>query len=651
MGAYGQLDRQIALLLAAITLGMLLRDAVRDLLPSDAGEFHFAAWNWGLAHPTGYPLYLVLGGIWQRLWNIFGISPAFSLNALSAVFAAGAAGLLYLLLQRWLPGPQFIARLAATLAVAFLVANPTVRTQSVQAEVYTLHLLFLIAILLAADRYLACVGTNAAPRRFALLALLVGLALTHHATTVLLLPPLAAWFFTARRTWWRPWRIWAWGLPAALLPLLLYLYIPLRSGPAASPWYHQRLGAEVLALYSGGAGAFLDFVSGRSISVGYNSLSAALGSVPTAAILWLRHYEWPGLLLAALGIFVLFRLRNWPLLVLTGSYFVIQQLFNLFYAIGDIFVYYIPLYLLATIWIAFGAAGIGAAFRWGSAGAVSDIEPRSGAAQAGTTAQALQRLGALLLVILFWLPLQLWTRYTPLIEQLQAESVAARGQWETILVANPPAGAVLVSNDRNEIVPLFYLQTIEQRAQGYTGLFPLIAPDARFADVGATVQTALEAQNGAAPGQPVYLIKDMPGLEARFTLAPAPPPLVAVTGPAATNPPAITIDAAYGPLRLLGYDREPSGAITLHWQVLEPLGDDYTTTVQVLDAAGEKLAQDDRRAGGDYYPTSLWKPGEVILDRHTLALPPGGEPDRLLIGLYRGPQATLLAPPLELSVE
>ncbi len=147
-----RVDRQIAFLIAAVTLGLLLRSVVRDVLPSDAGEFHFAAWNWGLAHPTGYPFYLLVGGVWQHLWNLVGISPAFSLNALSAVFTAAAAGLFYLLLRRWLPGPLVATRLAAGLGVAFLVANPTLRTQSVQAEVYSLHLLFLVAILLAAAR-------------------------------------------------------------------------------------------------------------------------------------------------------------------------------------------------------------------------------------------------------------------------------------------------------------------------------------------------------------------------------------------------------------------------------------------------------------------------------------------------------------------
>jgi hypothetical protein len=273
-----------------------------------------------------------------------------------------------------------------------------------------------------------------------------------------------------------------------------------------------------------------------------------------------------------------------------------------------------------------------------------------------------QLLGTILLLILFWLPLQLWTRYTPLVEQLQDESYAARTMWEGILAANPPSDAMLVSNDRNEIVPLFYLQTVENRARGNTGLFPLLAPDERFADIGATVQTALDAGASVQPNQPVYLIKPMEGLETRFALSPATSPLVQVTGPAAAEP-AISSDAVYGPLRLLGYDMQPAGlltapstgiltaTITLHWQVVDPLPGDYTTTVQLFDAAGNKLAQDDRRAGGDYYPTTLWKPGDVILDRHTLALPDNAQPSRLLVGMYGGPDAALLAPPLELELE
>jgi len=77
--------------------------------------------------------------------------------------------------------------------------------------------------------------------------------------------------------------------------------------------------------------------------------------------------------------------------------------------------------------------------------------------------------------------------------------------------------------------------------------------------------------------------------------------------------------------------------IDLHWQPLRALEADYTSFVQVLDANGDKIAQSDHQAGGIYYPTSLWRPGETLRDRHTLVLPadaPSG-PYRLLVGMYR----------------
>jgi hypothetical protein len=72
--------------------------------------------------------------------------------------------------------------------------------------------------------------------------------------------------------------------------------------------------------------------------------------------------------------------------------------------------------------------------------------------------------------------------------------------------------------------------------------------------------------------------------------------------------------------------------------------------VQLFDAAGAKIGQDDRKPGGDFYPTSQWKPGDRLRDRHTLPLAPDAAPARLLIGMYAGPDAALLAPPLEVPL-
>ena len=74
--------------LFALGLGVYSRTLAPGLLFGDAGEFQFAAWRFGLAHPTGYPLYLLLGGSWQHLAALFGVDPATSLNAFSAFLAA-----------------------------------------------------------------------------------------------------------------------------------------------------------------------------------------------------------------------------------------------------------------------------------------------------------------------------------------------------------------------------------------------------------------------------------------------------------------------------------------------------------------------------------------------------------------------------------
>jgi hypothetical protein len=104
---------------------------------------------------------------------------------------------------------------------------------------------------------------------------------------------------------------------------------------------------------------------------------------------------------------------------------------------------------------------------------------------------------------------------------------------------------------------------------------------------------------------------------------------------------------------LLGYDWQPQGDnvdLTLHWHVDAPLPGDLTTTVQLLDANGAKLAQDDRPPGGVYYPTSLWKPGDHLLDRHTLTLPASDAPLTLLVGMYGTADQQSLAPPLTLPL-
>lgn len=638
-------DRRIALLLGALSLAIYLRTLAPGLLAGDAGEFQFAAWNFGLAHPTGYPLYMMLGGLWQHLLAMLTIPPATALNVLSALFGAISVALVYWLMRGWVDGTRTAQRMVGIFTATLFAVNPTFWNQSLIAEVYALHALFIALILLAAQR-VARSQEGQMRSRLVLLWLLVGLSLTHHATTMLLVPALLVYLWFVDGPPWRNGRTLILCVAALLLPLLLYLYVPLRSGPIASPWYHQDLGGEILHLYQNDWGSFVRFITGQSISVGFRSMGDALGQAGFAARQWHLHFTWAGLVLILLGWYALMVQRRWAVLALTAVYALTQQVFNLFYAIDDIFVYYIPLYLVGALWAGFAAAQL-ASGQWRGSAAERTPAPE----EAAQPSQFALHRGPLPILLLFLIPATLVRTYLPQIDQ--SDAVGTRLRWEEILAAAPPADAILISNDRDEIVPLFYLQHVEDRVPGLSGLFPLIAPEPRFADIGTTVDTAL-----AVSGErPVYLIKPMPGLDVRFQLAARTPPLYEALGPAATAPPAISVEEALGPLTLLGYDVAALDDTTvtdgvqvrIYWRVDAPLSADYTTTVQLYDSAQQRIAQSDSQPGGLFYPTSLWKAGEVLVENHILEYDDAQTPTDMLVGMYTGPAIELLAPPLELS--
>ncbi len=573
----------------------------------------------------------------SHLLALAGINPAGALNALSALCGALAVALLYQLMLGWLHGPMVLRRLAAVLSALLLVVNPTFWSQSLIAEVYTLHVVLILLILRIRNYELGIMGSRGVPSSFVIRnsKFVIFLALTHHATTVLLLPGVLIARWLVDRRWWRNGRTLLPSLLIGALPLLLYLYIPWRSGAAATPWYHQQLGTESLILYDGSWPAFFNFVTGRSIGVGWRSVGDALGQLPQAWLLWQLHFDWLGLALILVGLVALYRQRNWPLLALTVPYALLHQIFNLFYNIGDILVYYIPLYLMGCIWLGMGTQQIGL---WLTRATGPENSPKQPAP-----------IAVFAILLLFLLPLSLGRSYFRQLDQSGANG--ARTQWDAIVAAQPLANAILVSNDRDEITPLFYLQAVEGKLTGRTGLFPLIKPEPRFADIGATLDAALAATNN---GQlPIYLIKPMPGLEVKFALQAATPPLVQVLGPAADGVPERAINAPYGPLTLLGYDWQHTGdqvTIRLHWLVNAPIRVDTTTTVQLLGANDNKLGQDDQPAGGLFYGTSHWKPGERLVDQHTLTLPATDQPVTLLVGMYNGPAFTPLAPLLRITI-
>lgn len=96
-------------------------------------------------------------------------------------------------------------------------------------------------------------------------------------------------------------------------------------------------------------------------------------------------------------------------------------------------------------------------------------------------------------------------------------------------------------------------------------------------------------------------------------------------------------------IQLLGWsedENEQGLMITLFWQAGAKMTRDYTAFVHVLGENGEPIAQLDRQPDG--YPTSDWRPGEVIIDRYVIQLPAD-----LLSGTYNLQTGFYYLPTLE----
>ena len=77
--------------------------------------------------------------------------------------------------------------------------------------------------------------------------------------------------------------------------------------------------------------------------------------------------------------------------------------------------------------------------------------------------------------------------------------------------------------------------------------------------------------------------------------------------------------------------------VTLQWQALADIGEDFVGFVHLVSPSGQKVAQDDHLPLGGRYPTRLWSEGTVVSDPYRLTLPEGltAGSYELMVGFYR----------------
>ena len=652
-------------------LGLYIWTLAPTVLEADAGEFQFVPWLPGIAHPTGYPLYILLGWLWTHLFPVGEV--AWRMNLLSAIFATMAVGLTFVvarhLLEITLPDTPAVARLitAGVVSTTFAVTE-TFWSQAIIAEVYALHALFVVAILWLVLKIRGQSNlSNAKQWSGKLLAVTFGFGLTHHVTTILLSPAVLVFLWTRRRLFFykavdefldKPTilkQLLIYGT-LSFAPLLLYLYLPLVA--ASTPYAMLSLSdTESLTLYGNSFRGFLDHVTG---SVFAGQLQPAAVGIERVGLVWQLLREqvgWVGVVLAGLGVITMWQRRCYDLLLLTSLLFLAYVIFNLIYFIGDVFVLFIPAWLIVCLWLGVGGLGLS---HWIATNFVRyKMSPGQYIVFTGMQRQLGQRLQQIVTsgisLLFFVLPVTL--TITQFSKINQSDNYATTARWQEILAEPIPESAILLSNDRNEIMPMWYYQYVEGHRPDLLGLFPLIVPDERYSNIGRVLDQALASE------RPVYFIKPMDGLALKADITPKGTLFQATANNVQPSHlsnitlPEIIVSSPAGndvkeTVMLLGYDLSSAKVVpgdeitvTLHWQTVQVLAIDYTSYVHLVTEDGQGIAQSDHRPGGDIYSSSYWHVGEVLRDSHTFSVPsnlPGGI-YQLRVGMYYQPQPGVIA--------
>jgi hypothetical protein len=506
-------------------------------------------------------------------------------------------------------------------------ASTTWWSQATIAEVYTLHGFFVVLIILLA---LQGQGTTKP-----WLALAVGLSVAHHRTTLLLLPGLLVFLLWNDPGLLRRPRQLAGLVGTALLPILLYLYLPLRGlsttsldGSYVNTW--NGFWRHVLASDYGA------FLTGNPLAVertGTYWLNLFVEQMGLALLLlgllgWLRWGEQP---------------RRWTMLALM---FLANFLFAISYRTADADVFYLPATL---IWMLVAASGLTLLLdqlaTW-----LAMLGRRlhlPGPYQAWLAAAQLA-----VVVVVVVQPLRLTVRHlnTAPRPQTCAEVLAVgeapalspnrSANWNASNCGHAMLSESLAQNAA--IVGLLGETTLVQYLQMAENLRPDIKPVTADQEVDRLAAVTREIDAGEA----VYLTRELSGAAEAYRLH-AEGPLIEVKPIIAADslPDWPTVNQSFGEaVKLISYRLSPVPAreatwlrLELAWQVEVPVKEELKVSARLLTPEGDVLAAVDAVPVHWAYPTTAWRPGETILDAYDFALPVETDTTSLtpLVILYR----------------
>ena len=322
------------------------------LLPGDSGEFQTLAYQLANTHPTGYSTYLLLA----RLFILLPIKDvAYRVNLFSAVLGALAVAGIYLIGR--LIANQSIPPLLGSLSLA---VSTTFWSQAIIAEVYTAGALFLVIILLGV---LVWDKTGNSTALF-IATMAGGMSLGIHFSAALFGLPVAVFLALNWRKWKEFWKPAGSGMLTGLVVYFFGFLIVNRSNspldyfntivkPSVSAWgltpvdTASPLGRLWFSLSGIQFHAFMFADPLKIMPSNFRAFWAAIG----------HEFAMVTLLLSLVGVAFLF-VREYKVAILLVGSLVYYGLILFNYTVLDLYVFYIPLYILLALLAGVGLAAL-----------------------------------------------------------------------------------------------------------------------------------------------------------------------------------------------------------------------------------------------------------------------------------------------------
>jgi len=310
-----------------------------DFTIGDGPELLVAMHNWGGAHPSGYPLMMLLGH-WPAVFPLG--TPNFNVSLVLSALPSALTAMLLFMTARELGA----RRPASALGALCYALNVRVVYQSTRVEVYALHCMLLAFTLYALMQYRRTddEATTLDFRWIFIATASVCIGLTNHLTSVFLVPIVvvhALWLGPKELL--QPKRI-AILLAIAAACASAYLYLPIHamySGARTISWNDPQ--TFELFVYHVTGEEYSGFRKTPDLLTGGRKLTKDFS-----------NSLFPGILILSLFGIVELLISRWRIAALVSLLAGMIFVYVSSYTINDIATYYTPLYYLALLTAALG---------------------------------------------------------------------------------------------------------------------------------------------------------------------------------------------------------------------------------------------------------------------------------------------------------